>query len=110
YQDAIVNLRIKNVSSDSLSFTDWQILKDSSQSIGIVSVLKDSLPVDILSYTGEADSNNASLVLHTGKIVTSTLRRYKLKIATIAHISGKDSLCILNLNAVFALFSTLSVS
>jgi len=106
YKDAVVDLHIVNKNSDSIKFTDWVIVKDSSNTI-----LLHSLKIlDGLSFHGNVDTTYPWLHLMTWRNVASNLQHYSIIIRTIAHVGNKDSLCILNLDAIFMTKSNSYVS
>jgi hypothetical protein len=101
YKNGILTLEIFNNKKDSANFTDWKILKDSSQSVTLMSLQKDSVLNDHTSLSGYEHNTNIQLNFRTSLLPAFTWRYFDGIIQTHAHFGDKDSLCILPITFIF---------
>ncbi|MDP4229297.1 MAG: T9SS type A sorting domain-containing protein [Bacteroidota bacterium] len=101
YEEASSNVDIFNNKNDSTLFTDWTIIKDSSQSIELSSIQQDSLSVTQVILPGFEHSNSIQLLFRTSLSPTADYRFFDAIVQTHAHFSGKDSICLLPVTLYF---------
>lgn len=101
YKDASSKVEIFNNKKDSVIFTDWKIIKDSSQSATLTTLVQDSLSVNQIWLSGYEHTNSIQLLFKTSLSPTVEYRSFPGTVQCHAHFVGKDSLCTIPSTFIF---------
>lgn len=101
YKSTSLNFNFFNNKKDSVLFTDWKIINDSSQSVTLLTIVKDSLSVNQFWLTPLEQVNTIQLIFLTSLSPTLQYRFFPATIQCRAHFGSKDSLCVMPLHFGF---------